>query len=146
MKKRKNKQVVVRTVSNIKKDRKVKVSQKFVIALSIVSIIGFLGIASKTILATDITNYVESLWMFVIGLGLIIEAKIKSLKSLSKKLTQDNFTHLVTAIIGGIAILAAIFSFPLLKIQIQNPTFLAIKGIISIIAIAIIIIQTWIIE
>ena len=41
---------------------------------------------------------------------------------------------------------AAIFSFPLLKIQIENPSFFAIKGIISIIAIAIIIIQTWIIE
>ena len=139
MKKRENKSVVV-------KDKKIKVSQKFVIALSIVSILGFLGIASKTILSTDITNYVESLWMFVIGLGLIIEAKIKSLKSLSKKLTQDNFTHLVTAIIGGIAILAAIFSFPLLKIQIENPAFFAIKGIISIIAVVVIIIQTWIVE
>ncbi len=124
-------------------ERKVKVSQKFVIALSIVSILGFLGIASKTILNQDIGNYIESLWLLVIGLGLIIEARIKTLKSLSKKLTSNNFTHLTTAIIGFIAIL---FSLPLLKIQIQNPVFDAIKGIISIIAIAVIIIQTWILE
>ena len=84
--------------------------------------------------------------MFVIGIGLVIEARVKTLKSISKKLTQDNFTHLITAIIGVIAILAALFSFPLLKIQIENPVFFAIKGIISIIAIAVIIIQTWIIE
>ncbi len=127
-------------------ERKVKVSQKFVIALSIVSILGFLGIASKTILNQDIGNYIESLWLLVIGLGLIIEARIKTLKSLSKKLTSNNFTHLTTAIIGFIAIFAALFSLPLLKIQIQNPVFDAIKGIISIIAIAVIIIQTWILE
>jgi len=125
---------------------KTKVSHHFITMLAIVSILGFLGIASKTILSKDITAYVESLWMLIIGLGLIIEAKIKSLKSISKKLTSNNLTHLITIIIGVIAILAALLSLPLLRIQIQNPAFSAIKGIISIIAIIIIIIQTWIID
>lgn len=127
-------------------ERKVRVSQKFVIALSIVSILGFAGIVSQTIFNTDITAYIESLWMFVIGIGLVIEGRLKSLKSLSKKLTSNNFAHLTTVVIGIIALIAGFFSFPLLKIQIENPAFTAIKGIISIIAILVIIIQTWILK
>ena len=59
-------------------------------------------------------------------------------------LTPFLVLNLTTIIIGLIAIIAGIFSFPLIKII--NPSFLAIKGIISIIAIAVIIIQTWIID
>jgi peptidoglycan/LPS O-acetylase OafA/YrhL len=120
-------------------DRKVNVSQNFVIALAIVSVIGFIGIISSTLFGKDISNYVEALWMFVIGIGLVIEARVKKLKSLGKGLTPGNFTNLTTVLIGIIAILAGIFSFP--GIRIENPGFLAVKGILSIIAIAVILIQ-----
>ena len=123
---------------------KVRVSQKFVTALAIVSILGFLGIMSQSFFGFDSSGYIESFLMLIIGTGLIIEAKIKKLKSLSRGLTSNNITHLTTVIIGLIAIVAGIFSFP--TIRIINPCFLAIKGIISIIAIAVIIIQTWIID
>ena len=123
---------------------KVRVSQKFVVALSIVSILGFIGIISQTIFNYDLSSYVEALWMLVIGLGFIIEAQIKKLKSLSKGLTSNNFTHLTTVIIGLVAIIAGVFSFP--QIRIINPAFLAIKGIISFIAIVVIILQIWVIE
>jgi len=66
------------------KERKVKVSHKFILALAIVSILGFLGIASETILNKNISEYIESLWMLIIGIAFIIEARIKTLKSLSK--------------------------------------------------------------
>ena len=123
---------------------KAKVSQKFVTALAIVSILGFSGVVSQSFFNFDSSDYIESFLMLIIGTGLIIEAKIKKLKSLSRGLTSNNITHLTTIIIGLIAIIAGIFSFPLIRII--NPSFLAIKGIISIIAIAVIIIQTWIIE
>ena len=123
---------------------KVRVSQKFVTALAIVSILGFLGIMNQSFFGFDSSGYIESFLMLIIGTGLIIEAKIKKLKSLSRGLTSNNITHLTTVIIGLIAIVAGIFSFP--TIRIINPCFLAIKGIISIIAIAVIIIQTWIID
>lgn len=123
---------------------KIKISHRFVNALSIVSILGFLGIVSKTIFNYDLGEYVEALLMFIIGLGLIIEAKLKKLKSLSNGITSSNLTHLTTIIIGCIALIAGIFSFP--PIRVVNSAFLAIKGIASIIAIAVIIIQTWIIE
>lgn len=111
-------------------------------ALAIVSILGFVSIISYTLFNKDISMYVESLWMFIIGTGLIAEASWKKLKTLDKGLNSNNFTHLTTIIIGIIAIIAGILSFP--SINIQNPSFLAIKGIISIIAIIFIIIQTWI--
>ena len=123
---------------------KVRVSQKFVTALAVVSILGFFGVVSKSFFDFDSSEYIESFLMLIIGTGLIIEAKVKKLKSLSRGLTSNNITHLTTVIIGLIAIVAGIFSFPTIKIT--NPSFLAIKGIISIIAIVVIIIQTWVIE
>jgi len=124
--------------------RRVKVSQHFVIALSLVSILGFIAIISQTIFEKVITSYVESFWMAIIGIGLIIEVRIKQLVNIRREgLTKNNFTHLITIIIGALAIIAGIFSFP--PIAVTTAAFQAIKGIISIIAIIVIIIQTWII-
>lgn len=124
-------------------DKKVKVSQKFVTALAIVSILGFSGIVSQSFFNYDLSYYIESLLMFIIGIGLMLESKIKKLKSLERGLTSNNITHLTTVVIGFIAILAGIFSFP--QIRFDIPGFVAIKGIIAIIAIIVITIQTWII-
>lgn len=123
------------------KEGKVNVSQKFVIALSIVSILGFLEIISSSLFNIDISDYIESLWLIIIGVGLVIEARIKKLKLITKKgLTQDNMTHLTTIVIGFLAIISGILSLP--EIGIDNPAFTATKGIVSIIAILFILIQT----
>lgn len=121
---------------------KVRVSQTFVTALAIVSIIGFAGIVSQSIFTFDLGNYIEALLMLIMGTALIIEAKIKQLKSLAHGLNPNNFSHLTTAIIGFIAVTSGVLSIP--PIRLTNPAFLAIKGIISIIAIAAIIIENWI--
>jgi hypothetical protein len=125
-------------------DNKSKVSDKFITALAIVSIIGFIAIISDTLFSFDLTHYAEALLMLVIGIGLILEAKIKTLSSITHGFTQNNFTHLVTTIVGGIAIVAGLFSIP--QIRLEHQAFLAIKGILSIIAIIIIFIQTWVID
>ena len=123
---------------------KVKISSKFITTLAIVSIIGFMGIISQTLFNFDMNQYVESLWMFIIGIGMMIEAKIRRLKTLPEGITPNNFTHLTTIIIGVLAILAGIFSFPFIRIE--TPAFLAIKGIVSIIAIIVIILQTCVVD
>jgi cell division protein FtsW (lipid II flippase) len=123
---------------------KVKVSHRFVNALSIVSILGFAGIVSYTIFDFDLNFYVEALLMMTIGVGLILEARMKKLRSLSRGITSNNITHLTTIIVGFVAIVAGIFSFP--DIRVDNPSFLAIKGIVSLIAVAVIIVQTWVIK
>jgi hypothetical protein len=115
---------------------------RFMIALSIVSIVGFLGIISETLFNFILKDYIEALLMLILGIGLIIEVKLQRLKSIySHGLTRDNFANIIVIIIGIFAIVAGIFSFP--QIRVSNPSFVAIKGILSIIAIAIITIQTW---
>ncbi|MFH1359396.1 MAG: hypothetical protein ABIH37_05905 [archaeon] len=126
------------------KERKVKISHKFITALAIVSILGFLGIVTQSFFDFDLTPYAETLLMLIIGVGLIAEAKLKRIRSISKGINSNNITHLTTIIIGLIAIFAGIFSYPSIRLEFAG--FLAIKGIISIIAIIVIIIQTWIIE
>ena len=128
-----------------RKIKEFKVFQRFVIILSIVSILGFAGVVSKTLFNFIINDYVEALWMFILGIGIIMEVKLKKLKSIHRVgLTRDNFTSIITIIIGLLAIFAVIFSIPFIRIN--NPSFIAIKGILAIIAISIIIIQTWFIR
>ncbi len=121
-----------------------KVSKSFVTILAIVSILGFVSIISETLFDIDIRFYVESAWMFIIGIGLILEAKIRRLRTLKFGLNPGNFTTLITLTIGGIAIVAGVLSVPYFGLQ--NPSFLAMKGILSVIAIVIIFIQTWVID
>ncbi len=123
---------------------KARVSQKFVTALSIVSIIGFAEIISETIFNYNMQFLGEALLMLIIGMGLIYEAQIKRLKSLQNGFNSNNITHLITVIIGVVAIIAGIFSFP--GIRFESQAFMAVKGILGIIAIVIIFIQTWVVR
>ena len=128
-----------------RKIKEFKVFQRFVIILSVVSILGFSGVVSETLFDVIIDDYVEALWMLILGVGLILEIKLQKLRSISRGgLTRDNFTYIITIIIGFFAIFAGIFSIPVIRIN--NPSFLSIKGILAIIAISIIVIQTWFIK
>ena len=126
-----------------KKKEKSSASRNFVIALSIVSIIGFLSIITQSLFNFSFETYIESLWLITLGVALILETSINELKEIKKRGLTPNMLGKVTMIVvGAIAIIAAILSIP--QIGIENPTFLAIKGIISILAVVFIIIQTWV--
>lgn len=140
---RENKAVIPGEGVQQKKER-VKLTHIFVTALSIVSIVGFLEIVSITLFNFDLSGYAEAALMLVIGGGLVLEANIGKIKTIRQGLNSGNFAHLTTAIIGLIAIVAGIFSIP--QIRVETPGFLAVKGIISVIAIIVIIIQTWVID
>src|SRR3989344_6895902 len=122
----------------VKRERKaVTASNKFVSTLAIVSIVGFVGIVSYTLFGKDINNYVEAFWIFVIGVGLLIESKAWTLKRIKEEgFTHSNFVNLTTGIVGVIAIIAGILSLP--PIRVDTPGFLAVKGIMGIIAIVVI--------
>jgi len=123
--------------------RKSNASRNFVIALSVVSIIGFLSIMSQSLFGFSFEEYIESLWLLALGLGLIFETSLSEIKRIRKKgLTSDLLGKVTMIVVGAIAIIAAVLSIP--QINVQSPTFLAIKGIISILAIIFIIVQTWI--
>lgn len=128
-----------------KEIKKGKASRSFVIALSIVSIIGFLSIMLETLFYVKINRYIETLWLITLGAGLILESSLKRLKRIKKSgLTPEILGELTMLIVGGISAIAGFLSLP--QINIQNPSFLAVKGIVSILAIIFIILQTWVAE
>lgn len=135
---------VIAPPQEVQKRESVKLTHRFITALSIVSIIGFLGVISETLFGFDLSGYAEAGLMLVIGVGMVLEANLVKIKEIKHGLSSGSFTHLTTAIIGVIAILAGIFSLP--PIRVETAGFLAIKGIISIIAIIVIVIQTWVID
>ena len=129
----------------VKKKKKSRASKNFVIALSIVSIIGFLNITFQSLFNFNFEGYIESLWLVTLGTALILETSFRELKRIKRcGLTPDMLGKVTMIVVGAMAVIAAILSIP--QISITNPTFLAIKGIISILAIIFIIIQTWISE
>ncbi|MBU0958478.1 MAG: hypothetical protein KKB31_00895 [Nanoarchaeota archaeon] len=120
-------------------------SRKFVIALSIVSIIGFLSITSESLFNFSFVEYIDSLWLLALGLGLILETSLSELKKIKKRgMTPEMLGKVTMLVVGTLAVIAAVLSVP--QINIQSPTFLAVKGIVSILAIIFIIIQTWVSE
>lgn len=125
-----------------KPKKKSNTSKSFVIALSIVSIISFLSIILESLFYVNINEYMEMLWLATLGIGLILETSFKELKKIKKGLNSELLGKLTMIIVGAIAFFAGLLSLP--QINIQNPSFLAVKGIISILAILLIIIQTWI--
>jgi hypothetical protein len=125
-----------------KKTRR-KTSRNFVIALSIVSIIGFVSIILESLFYVDISGYIDTLWLLALGMGLILETSLRELKSIERKgLTSEYLGKITMIVVGSLAIIAGALSIP--QVNIQNPSFLAVKGIISILAIVFIILQTWV--
>lgn len=129
----------------MKKEFQIKkiVPNNFLIAMSVVSIIGFLSIISESIFFISIKGYIETLWLITLGVGLIFETSLRELRKIKKKGLDSILLGKVTMIvIGSMAIIAGLLSLP--QISLNNPSFLAVKGIISIIAIIFIIIETWV--
>lgn len=126
-----------------KKDLKKNASRNFVIALSVVSIVGFLSIVLESLFYVDINGYIETFWLIALGLGLILETTIRELRLIKRRgLTSEYLGKITMIVVGTIAIIAGFLSLP--QIDVQNASFLAVKGIISILAIIFIILQTWI--
>jgi positive regulator of sigma E activity len=59
-----------KTVKIIEKNN-LKLSHKFIYALSLVSIVGFVGVVSESLFSFDIVFYVEAFLMLIIGVGIV---------------------------------------------------------------------------
>ena len=77
----------------------------------------------------------------VLGVGFIIQARPKKLFTENSGETVTNITSLV---IGSLAIIAGVLKLPF--IDINHEVVSAIPGIIALIAIIFIVIETWIIK
>ncbi|MBU2523501.1 MAG: hypothetical protein KKE23_04415, partial [Nanoarchaeota archaeon] len=118
--------------------------EKFTILLALISIAGFVGIISTSIFNYDLNGYIESFWIFLIGWGIFSHTKFSALKSLRYGITQYNFPNLITELIGLLAILSAILTFP--SVGITHNAIITMKGMMAIIAILIIFVQTWVVK
>jgi Sec-independent protein secretion pathway component TatC len=120
-----------------------KTSRNLVIALSIVSIIGFVSIILESLFYINISEYIDTFLLVVLGLGLIFETSIGELKLIKKEGLNSEYLGKITMIVvGSLSVIAGVLSLP--QINILNPSFLAVKGIISLLAIVFIILQTWV--
>lgn len=119
-------------------------SQSLVYVLAVISILGFSEIISETIFNYKINDIVQSLWLIFLGLGIISETKFSAVKTLGRGLNKENFPQLTTEIVGLLAVLAGIFSLP--SFGIVNPAFHAVRGIMSIIGIFVIFVDTWVVR
>lgn len=130
---------------SVKKTEKQKTSESFVTVLAIVSIMGFGAIISQSLFSIDLNFYVDALMLLAIGTGFLLESEPKILfKKMKKGLDNKNFARLTTFVVGSLAVLAGMLSLPF--INLQHFAFLAIKGVISIIAIIFIVVQTWLVK
>lgn len=125
--------------------QKRKVSTRFAGVLAVISITGFLEIILTRFFGISINSYSAFLWLIIMGVGFILVSQPKSLyKTSQKKFDETSFSRLTTLVLGIIAIIAAVLSLPF--ININHPILSASMGIISIIAIIFIIVQTWVIK
>ena len=122
-----------------------KVSTRFAGVLAIISITGFVEIILTRFFNISISEYSAFLWLMIMGIGFILVSRPKSLYiSSQRRFDEGSFSRLTTLVLGAIAIVAAILSLPF--IDVNHPILSASMGIISIIAIIFIIVQTWIIK
>ena len=120
-----------------------RVSKSFIVVLALVSIMGFIGIISRTLYNANIDKVIESLWFLIMGVGFIIESKPLNLfKKINDSLNNSNFSAMTTLVVGLMALTAGI----LRVVGVENLAFSAIQGLISIIAIIFIIVETWVIK
>jgi len=124
--------------------KRLKISNALGYSLAIISIVGFLGIAGIAFAGIDyISQNSAAIILIVLGIGLAVEGQIKHWKDFrGNGYSATEITHVITGIIG----IMAIFSGVLSLIGLEGPTLLALQGIVSIIAIAIIILQTWVVK
>lgn len=130
-----------RRTKELSKKNKRKISLKFASILAIVSIIGFLDIILDSFFELSFQNYMSFLWLVIMGIGFILISKPKRLPNFK---TEEPVSDITALVIGILAIIAGILSLPFLNII--NPVFLAIKGVISLIAIIFIALETWVIQ
>ena len=129
-----------------KKERETKkISRIFVIALSLISIFGFISIISENLFSVSIEFLIQPLWLIIMGTAFIIEAKPKVLfTQLRETLDETNFNRITTFIIGLFALVSGILTMPIF--QVDHFIFSAMKGLVSFVAIVFIIVETWVIQ
>lgn len=126
---------------NIDKQVKPKKGFKFGYVLAIVSIIGFLQLVLKSFFDLSTNHYDGFFLLTIIGIGFIIQSKPKKIFNYS---TDEAVSDITSLVIGCLSVISGILSLPF--ITVNHPIVEAVPGIIAIIAIIFITLETWVIK
>lgn len=119
--------------------------KKFLFFLIMIDLTWFASVALDNLFGMTLQDYGEFAWILLFSLGMIIISDVKKLLNIDKKgITSENFSSLVTFVIGAMALTVAILSLP--QFNIVSPTMNSIKGIIALIAIVYVILEALIIK
>jgi hypothetical protein len=133
----------VKTKEEVKEEK--KISRIFVIALSLISILGFFSIISENLFEYSIEVFIEPLWLMIMGVAFIIESNPKELFiQIRDNLDEKNFNRITTLVIGAVAFVSGLLTVPMFAVD--HFIFNAMKGLVSFVAVLFIIIETWIIK
>jgi len=120
---------------------KLSVTNTFLIVMAIASIIGYLVIAINGFFNIDIGDYTAPVLLIILGVALLIQGQVKFWWRYIRdgRLTSNEFTSLVTGIIGFLAVVSGILAY-FIK---ESVTFNVVQGILAIIAIIVIIVDVF---
>ena len=119
--------------------------KKFLFFLILIDLTWFASVVSDNLLGMNLQDYGEFAWILLFSLGMIIISDVKKMMSIKRRgFRSDNFSSLVTFIIGVMAFVVAILSLP--QFNLTSPIMSSIKGILASIAIIYVILEGFIIK
>ncbi|MAH46023.1 hypothetical protein CMI37_09335 [Candidatus Pacearchaeota archaeon] len=118
---------------------------KFILAMAVVSILGFLTAALDAFTGIDIGPWVNGLIFIIIGIGLASVGGVFSvIQYFENGLTNEEIAFILTALVGVLSIIVGLLELPIdFLSNINIPAFDGIKGTIAIFAIALISVQAY---
>jgi len=119
--------------------------QKFVFFLILIDISWFAYVVSDNLFGMNFADYGESAWTLFLGLGLIWYSDVKKvLRIRTQGFRSSNFASLATFVIGVLAVAVSIMSLP--QINVVSESLNAVKGILGLIAIVYVILESWVVK
>lgn len=121
--------------------RKQKVTKALLMSLAVISILGFLAIMSNVWFKFNfISDNLESFLLIIIGFGLVVEGQVRKWSKFPQGgISSNELAHIITGIVGIFSLVIGFLDL----LGVTGSTILNAKGIISSIAIVMIIIETW---
>lgn len=122
-----------------------KAYKKFLFFLILIDLAWFSSVAADNLLGLKLQEYGEFAWTFLFAMGMIIVSDLKKVFGITAKgISSENFSSIVTFMIGVLALITAVLSLP--QIALDNPVMRAVKGIVALIAIIYVLLDALILE
>jgi hypothetical protein len=111
----------------------------------LIDLVWFFTVVADYLLGMKTSVYFDFFWVLLFAMGLLIISDVNKIWNIRHEgWHSENFANLITFVIGILAIITAFASLP--SIHKSSPVFTAIKGILALIAIFYVVIETWLVK